>query len=92
MLVQRCVIDGEPVTVLYGHLSLTSITTEVGQTLEEGQTVATLGRGFSAQTDNERPHLHLSIHRGDAVELRGYAQEEAKLAEWIDPLTVVAAE
>jgi murein DD-endopeptidase MepM/ murein hydrolase activator NlpD len=81
--VQRCTLDGAPVTVLYGHLDLSSITAAVGQELSLGERIGTLGEGFSAETDGERPHLHLSIHRGEAVELRGYVQSEAQLAQWI---------
>jgi hypothetical protein len=87
--IQRCAPDGSPVTVLYGHLNLASIQAQVGDELIAGTRIGTLGEGFSTETDGERPHLHLSIHRGDAVEYRGYVQAQAELAQWIDPVNVL---
>src|SRR3989344_363865 len=86
VVMQRCTIGDESVTVLYGHLSLDSIEVTVGQMLSPGQTIGRLGKGFSAETDNERPHLHLSIHKGAALEFRGYEQVEAELQRWLDPV------
>jgi hypothetical protein len=81
--VQSCAVAGERVTVLYGHLSPSSLAT--GE-LETGDVVGRLGRGYGDETDGERPHLHLSIHRGDAVEYKGYVQTERELGAWMDPV------
>lgn len=87
--VQRCTLLGQTVTVLYGHLRLSSIAQTVGETLKAGQAFAVPGTGGSTETDGERMHLHLAIHRGSAVELRGYVQKKEDLNAWIDPLTVL---
>ncbi|MBI2587913.1 M23 family metallopeptidase [Candidatus Azambacteria bacterium] len=97
VLVTDCSVNGEPVTVLYGHLKFSSIKEhEKLETLpssrkipvvEPGQVIGVLGRGFSAETDGERKHLHFAIHRGEGFSLRGYVDREEQLAEWMDPVT-----
>jgi murein DD-endopeptidase MepM/ murein hydrolase activator NlpD len=92
VMVQSCVIDGEAVTVLYGHLAFTLSSIQIipGTHLEAGQTFATLGTAFSDETDGERQHLHLGIHKGTAAVLAGYVQTEKELDAWIDPMTILA--
>lgn len=85
VVIQRCDIAGEPVTALYGHIRLSSVTQRVGGSLTAGEEFAKLGTGFSAETDGERPHLHFGLHKGSAVELKGYVQSEAQLKSWIAP-------
>jgi hypothetical protein len=85
VLVQECVIDDEAVTVLYGHLRLASIEKRPQDNLTAGEKIGVLGTGYSDETDGERKHLHLSMHRGSAVEMRGYVQSEEVLQRWIDP-------
>lgn len=83
--VQSCVLDGQAVTVVYGHIKLSSISFEVGEQLKAGEFLANLGNGFSAETDGERKHLHLGIHKGNDVNILGYVQSEKELSSWIDP-------
>ncbi len=87
VIVQRCLRAGRPVTALYGHVSLTDAPA-IGSIVSAGDIIAHLGIGFSDATDGERPHLHFAVHRGDAVEMRGYVQREADLRSWIDPVTL----
>jgi hypothetical protein len=82
--VQACALDGAPVTVVYGHLRLPSIKAEVGDELKSGFQFAVLGKGNSPETDNERKHLHLGIHRGADINLLGYAQKDSDLKGWVD--------
>lgn len=84
--VQRCRIDNQEVTVVYGHLKLESISAKTDSTLEMGQTIGLLGKGFSTETDGERKHLHLSIHIGTMVDIRGYVATSGELKQWLDPL------
>ncbi|HAH04840.1 MAG: hypothetical protein UV78_C0055G0002 [Parcubacteria group bacterium GW2011_GWA2_43_17] len=86
--VQQCELADQPVTVIYGHLYLASITSQASDALSQGQAVGNLGRGYTAETDGERQHLHLGIHRGQEIELRGYVQHEEELLVWFDPLTI----
>ncbi|TSC58448.1 MAG: Uncharacterized protein Greene041619_672 [Candidatus Peregrinibacteria bacterium Greene0416_19] len=82
--VQECLLRDEPVTVIYGHLALESITAGVGEYLSLGERIGLLGEQ-GPDTDDERKHLHLGIHRGRNVVLAGYATPEAELGSWIDP-------
>jgi murein DD-endopeptidase MepM/ murein hydrolase activator NlpD len=82
--VQRCVLDSRDVTIIYGHLKLASITAKVGATLKRGDRLGVLGKGFSAETDGERKHLHLGIHLGTTIDIKGYVQTKAELAGWLD--------
>jgi len=84
VLVQRCTYKGELVTVLYGHLSLTSIYAVTGDTFTLGAHVGVLGEGLSEETDGERAHLHLGIHRGGDLEFRGYVEGERELEGWVE--------
>ena len=90
VLVQRCSLAGEPVTVLYGHLSLTSIAVNVSDALRAGDRLGVLGEGYSEETDGERPHLHFAVHRGEAVELKGYVQRPEELPDWQDPMQAIS--
>ena len=56
-------LDGQSVTVLYGHLDMESITLAIGDELDEGDNIGLLGAGMTEKTDGERKHLHLSIHK-----------------------------
>ncbi len=82
--VQACRLNDQPVTVIYGHLALASIDKQVGNDLKQGKTFAVLGEGNSTETDGERKHLHLAIHRGSAVNILGYVQQPRLLKEWLD--------
>lgn len=87
--IELCILNGQPVTVLYGHLDFASIMSSVKDTpLAAGQKLAVLGKGYSTQTDGERKHLHLSIHKGTALELRGYMQNKNDLSAWLDFATL----
>lgn len=84
LVIQRCAWENQPVTVLYGHVRLSGIPKGVGENLTAGEQVGFLGEGYTPETDQERKHLHLGIHKGSALEFRGYISEEARLGEWLD--------
>lgn len=88
---QKCTIDGQAVTVVYGHLAASSFIVQKGMSVQKNQVLGTLGKGFTSETDNERPHLHLGIHKGSTQELRGYVQYESELSEWMDPMNFVSS-
>lgn len=87
-LVQQCTLKGEPVNVIYGHLSTQGLPLE-GETLAQGQKIGVLGADRSTDTDGSRKHLHLTIHRGTELVMFGYVQTEAELKNFIDPQTVL---
>lgn len=89
VIVHRCELDGEDVTVLYGHIDPASFAVGVGDEVEQGQHIAVLAPHKSAGSGDTRKHLHLGIHRGQEVEMLGYVETQAALADFIDPATVL---
>jgi len=87
--VQACELDGEPITVTYGHLKPPSIHAGIGEALIAGGVIGILGAHQSAETDGERKHLHLGIHIGTAINSRGYVGSESEILQWIDPCLYV---
>ena len=81
---QSCTLSGQAVTVTYGHLRLASIVKKVGQTLAAGEQIGVLGKGYSTETDGERKHLHLGIHKGAAAVITGYVASPVQLKSWIN--------
>lgn len=69
---------------MYGHLRLSSILFKENTSLTQGEKIGVLGRGFSKETDGERKHLHLGIHKGSVVNLKGYVSQKKQLDQWID--------
>lgn len=86
VFIERAVMDGQEVTILYGHLDLASVGKVPGQEIKAGEKIGILGKGYSRETDGERKHLHLGIHKGREVELRGYVQDPKELNSWLDTM------
>ncbi len=84
--VQRCEIDKQLVTVIYGHLRLSSIEINVGDSLKAGQQLGLLGTGFSIETDGERKHLHLGIHKGSTINIAGYVKSKSQTGDWLNAI------
>ncbi len=82
--IQSCQIAGEAVTVIYGHLKFSSIELAKKAELLAGQKIGILGKGYSPETDGERKHLHLGIHKGSVINIRGYVAKQSELEAWID--------
>jgi hypothetical protein len=89
VVVQACTYNNQPVTVIYGHLDINSVIPKIGATIQVGQALGNLGKGFSSQTDGERKHLHLGIHKGSTGSILGYVTKQSDLSAWIDPLTIL---
>lgn len=90
LIAERCTLDGKSVSVIYGHLALGSVTATVGDVLEQGSVIGTLGKAESADTDGERKHLHLGIFKGTGTaSILGYVASQKELDQWIDPCLFV---
>lgn len=87
--VQSCQYGSDDITVVYGHLKLSSITSEANDTIKKGQKLAILGKDFSKETDNERKHLHLGIYKGKEINFLGYVLSEKELNQWMDPKKII---
>lgn len=84
VVVVRCEYEGDPITVLFGHLALSSVSKSAGERVEKGETLGRLGAAGSEETDGERKHLHLGVHRGTTIDFRGYVSNASELEPWID--------
>ena len=84
VVVQACHHDGAPITVLYGHVTLRETTVAVGDTLTAGEAFTVLGAAGSTDTDGERQHLHLGIHKTDTLVFAGYVPRAEQLVLWVD--------
>ncbi len=84
--VQACTLDGQSVTIVYGRLRLGSISAKIGDKLKAGYFLGNLGTGFSSESDGERRHLHLAIHKGSNINILGYVGSKSQLSEWLDPV------
>ncbi len=82
--VQQCEVADEVFTVIYGHLRLSSIAATESY-LGPGEQVGLLGNHESSETDGERKHLHLSVHKGSSINIRGYVSSQSDLSGWINP-------
>jgi hypothetical protein len=88
VVIQECTWKNEPVTVLYGHVSTDSFTAKKGDHITHGTRLAVLAPGRSKDSDGNRMHLHLGIHKGTELEFRGYLQDPKELDTYINPLSI----
>jgi len=84
VVVQACQLNNQDITVIYGHLKLSSITEIKGQPFTAGETIGILGKAYSGETAGERKHLHLGIHKNTAIDIKGYVQTPEQLNDWLD--------
>ncbi len=89
VVAQKCELGKESVVVVYGHLKLASVQTAINTELKAGDQLGVLGKWYSSETDNERKHLHLSIHKWAGINIRGYVSTEWELSQWFDPLKLL---
>jgi murein DD-endopeptidase MepM/ murein hydrolase activator NlpD len=90
VLAENGEINGQTVTIIYGHLNLGSINKKTGENFNAGELIGFLGKGYSQQTDGERKHLHLGIHRGTGVDIKGYVINKEDLNNWIDFMSLIS--
>lgn len=88
LVTQRCALNGEQVTVLYGHLDGDGLV-ERGSVLSAGDQLGKLAPAQSHWSDGNRKHLHLGIRRGEVSDVRGYVQTEGELSAFLDPREVL---
>jgi len=83
--IESCNLDGQLITVIYGHLKLASIVLTTGSDLKTGDMLGILGQAYSAETSGERKHLHLGFHKGASINIRGYVSAQNSLSDWLNP-------
>lgn len=80
-------IDTMVYVAIYGHLSPDSLVRK-GTVVQKGQQIGIVGKAFSAETDGERKHVHIGIHKGTQVVFAGYVATKDELKNWQDPMTL----
>ena len=88
VIIQQCVLDNQDVTVIYGHLDTATLAFENMHVIQ-GQRIGTLAPHKSEASGNTRKHLHLGIHKGTDIDVRGYVDSEEELNEFLDPKEVL---
>lgn len=89
LAVQSCDLEGNPITVIYGHLKLDSIKVAPGDNIVTGEDLGMLGRAYSAESGGERKHLHLGFHKGSEINILGYVSSKELLSNWLDPMLFI---
>lgn len=85
VVVESCDLNGQPISVIYGHLRLASINLDTGADLKARDTIGVLGSAYSSETSGERKHLHLGFHKGISVNILGYVSNKVALSGWLNP-------
>jgi murein DD-endopeptidase MepM/ murein hydrolase activator NlpD len=88
LVAQYCEVNGSSVLVLYGHVNLSTIASSVGENLMAGQQIGFLGE-VGPDTDYERKHLHLGIHKGPSLVTSGYVSTQKELENFLDPTLII---
>lgn len=87
-IVQQCTLKEQIVTVLYGHLDLSSLS-KIDSETAKGQVIGKLAPAGTEDSGHTRKHLHLGIHKGETIDVRGYVQNEKELEAFIDPKEIL---
>ena len=86
VVVQKCELNKETVTIVYGHLKIESVRRTINTQLKTGDIIGILGKWYSSETNGERKHLHLGIHKWSTINIRGYTATSQELNDWLDPI------
>ncbi len=87
--VQRCQLQKQSVTIVYGNMQLESIGSQVNEIIQAGEPIWVLGTENSKETDSERKHLHLVVYLWSNTDIRGYVGLSKELNESIDPIVFI---
>lgn len=87
-VIQQCTLNSQTVTTLYGHLKTESLASPQAQ-LQIGDQLGILADHNSEDSGQTRKHLHLGIHKGPEIDVRGYVQNEEELGSFLDPKQVL---
>jgi Peptidase family M23 len=84
VVVQICEVGDNSVIIIYGHLKLNGDFINIGDIINQSDTIGELGDHESNETNGERKHLHLGIKKGNEVDFSGYVSDKKELENWID--------
>jgi murein DD-endopeptidase MepM/ murein hydrolase activator NlpD len=85
-------LPGTGDTALYGHVKLTGLTFNVGDSVAGGSQLTVLGDAFTSQTGGERKHLHFGIYKDTDLYFKGYEPTRSALdARWLNPTDLLTS-
>ncbi|MEK7103461.1 MAG: peptidoglycan DD-metalloendopeptidase family protein [Patescibacteria group bacterium] len=85
VVVQECILNDNPISIIYGHMDIASIVAEKGDIMMPGDRLGNLGDGYSHETDGARKHLHLGFYNGVPADIRGYVPTQEELVKYLNP-------
>lgn len=89
VIIQSCMIEGADATVLYGHLDYHRFLKSPEQEVKKGEQIGFLGESKSDESGMTRKHLHFGVHKGQEIEVKGYAEIESELENFLDPFPLL---
>lgn len=78
-------LGGNIYTAYFGHINLEAATVKAGDHVAAGEHIVDLGPQCSSANGNVRKHLHFGLHKGSAIDVRGYVPSQSVLSSWADP-------
>lgn len=85
LIVIEHILNGKTITTYYGHIDTATTDLRVGDSVTAGEKIAELAAHCSADSSNERKHLHFGIHNDADIDVRGYVPTATDLADWLNP-------
>jgi len=92
LLIQECFLETQALSIIYGHIALSSVAKATDAYVIPGEKLGMLGAAYSKETDGERRHLHLGIFKGSKSDIRGYIPAKEGLESWLNPVDVLGIE
>lgn len=83
-------LNRKTVTAYYGHIDTGTTNLKEGDSVRAGEKIAELAAHCSADSSNERKHLHFGIHNDAEIDVRGYVSTTTDLADWLNPKELFA--
>jgi murein DD-endopeptidase MepM/ murein hydrolase activator NlpD len=84
-------LGGSTYTAYFGHINLATATVKAGDHVKAGQYIVDLGPQCSGTNGDVRKHLHFGLHKGTAIDVRGYVPDQTTLSNWVDPKILLSS-
>lgn len=86
LVIIEYVLAGQYYTAYYGHLDLSTVKLVLGDKINAGERIGNLGAACTSDNGVTRKHLHLGLHKGKEIDIRGYVSSRDALSDWVDPI------
>lgn len=84
-------LGGADYSAYYGHINSSTAKVKAGQSVTVGEALADLGPACSSLNGDVRKHLHFGLHKGAAIDVRGYVLDKTALSSWADPVALLSS-